>query len=82
MPLPPGSNSESLKTPGKNNVIIGANARSYIPTVINSQGNVKHFAPNAVYIMNGSEKYVNSGWLASKRTTTIVSTIAYFYGTY
>jgi plastocyanin len=66
MPLPPGSNSEPLQTPGKNNVVIGANARSYIPTVIDSQGNVKHFAPNAAYTMNGSEKYVNSGWLLPK----------------
>ena len=66
MPLPPGSNSELLKAPGKNNVVIGVNARSYIPAVIDSQGNVKHFAPNAAYTMNGSEKYVNSGWLLPK----------------
>jgi plastocyanin len=31
------------------------------------QGSVKHFAPpNAAYTMNGSEKYVNSGWLLPK----------------
>lgn len=66
MPLPPGSNSELLKAPGKNNVVIGVNARSYIPAVIDSQGNVKHFAPNVAYTMNGSEKYVNSGWLLPK----------------
>jgi hypothetical protein len=29
------------------------NARSFIPTVIDSQGNVKHFAPNAAYTMTG-----------------------------
>ena len=43
------------------------NARSYIPTVIDSQGNVKHLPPpNANYTMIGSEKYVNSGWLIPK----------------
>jgi plastocyanin len=66
MPLPPGSNSEPVKAPGRNNVVIAANARSYIPIVIDSQGIVKHFAPNAAYTMNGSEKYVNSGWLLPK----------------
>ena len=66
-PIPPNSNSEPLKVPGKNNVIVAVNARSFVPTVIDSQGNVKHFAPpNASYIMNGSEKYVNSGWLLPK----------------
>ena len=34
--LPPGSNSEILKAAGKNNIIIGVNARSYIPTIIGS----------------------------------------------
>jgi hypothetical protein len=43
------------------------NERSYIPTVIDSQGNVKHLPPpNAKYSMIGSEKYVNSGWLTPK----------------
>jgi hypothetical protein len=43
------------------------NERSYIPTVIDSQGNVKHLPPpNAKYCMIGSEKYVNSGWLTPK----------------
>ena len=65
--IPPNSNSEPLKVPGKNNVLVAVNARSFVPTVIDSQGNVKHFAPpNAAYTMNGSEKYVNSGWLLPK----------------
>jgi plastocyanin len=47
--------------------VIALNARSYIPTVIDSQGNVKHLPPpNANYSMIGSEKYVNSGWLIPK----------------
>jgi len=65
--IPPNSNNEPLKVPGQNNVVIAINARSFIPTVIDSQGTVKHFAPpNAAYTMNGSEKYVNSGWLVPK----------------
>ena len=65
--IPPKSNNEPLKVPGQNNVVIAVNARSFIPTVIDSQGTVKHFAPpNAAYTMDGSEKYVNSGWLVPK----------------
>jgi plastocyanin len=65
--IPPGSNSEPLKVPGKNNVIIAVNARSFVPTVIDSQGNAKHLPPpTAAYTMMGNEKYVNSGWLVPK----------------
>jgi len=65
--IPSNSNSEPLRPPNQNNVVIAVNARSYIPTVIGSQGSVKQFAPpNAAYIMAGSEKYVNSGWLVPK----------------
>jgi plastocyanin len=65
--IPPNSNNEPLKVPGKNNVVVAVNARSFVPTVIDSQGSVKHLAPpNAAYTMNGSEKYVNSGWLLPK----------------
>jgi plastocyanin len=67
MPIPPNSNNEPLRPPSQNNVVITINARSFIPTVIDSQGNVKHFAPPAAaYTMTGSEKYVNSGWLVPK----------------
>jgi plastocyanin len=65
--IPPNSNSEPFGPPSQNNVVIAVNARSYIPTVIDSQESVKHFAPpNAAYTMTGSEKYVNSGWLVPK----------------
>ena|SRR5437763_1421520 len=65
--IPPNSNNEPLKVPAKNNVVIVVNARSFVPTVIDSQGNVKHFAPpNAAYTTDGTEKYVNSGWLLPK----------------
>src|SRR5919202_2339421 len=65
IPIPPDSNNEPVKVPGKN-VAVALNARSFIPTIINSQGGVKHFAPNAAYTMDGTEKYVNSGWLLPK----------------
>lgn len=65
--IPPGSNSEPLKVPGQNNVIIGINARTFAPTVIDSKGNATHLPPpTPVYTMAGSEKYVNSGWLVPK----------------
>jgi plastocyanin len=65
--IPPNSNNEPLKVPGQNNVVVAVNARSFVPTVIDSQGSVKHFAPpNAAYTMDGTEKYVNSGWLLPK----------------
>jgi hypothetical protein len=65
-PIPPGSNNQPVMMPGKS-VVIVLNARSYIPTVIDSQGNVKMFAPpKAKYTFTGSEKYVNSGWLLPK----------------
>ncbi len=65
--IPPNSNNEPLKVPAQKNVVIAVNARSYIPTVIDSQENVKHFAPpNSAYTMTGTEKYVNSGWLLPK----------------
>jgi plastocyanin len=50
--IPPNSNNEPLTAPGQKNVVIAVNARSYIPTVIDSQGSVKEFAPpNAAYTM-------------------------------
>jgi hypothetical protein len=72
--IPPGSNSEPLKVPGKNNVIIAVNARSYVPTVIDLQGNIKHLPPStAAYAMMGNERYVNSGWLLPKRSRKSIS---------
>jgi plastocyanin len=65
--IPPNSNNEPLRPPNQNNVVIAVNARSYIPTVIDSQGSVKQFAPpSASYTMTGTEKYINSGWLVPK----------------
>jgi plastocyanin len=38
------------------------NARTFNPVVIDSIGNTKYMNPNATYSMNGTEKYINSGW--------------------
>jgi plastocyanin len=67
-PLMPESNSEPVfipSTPGdatKNVVMV--NARAIMPTVIDSSGQkVSYLPPNSNYVMNGTESYVNSGWL-------------------
>jgi plastocyanin len=64
MSLPPGSNNAPILLQGKNgtNTIIAINARTFNPVVIDSSDNVKFMNPNAIYSMNGTEKYVNSGW--------------------
>jgi len=64
--MPSNSNNESLRVPGQNNVVIAVNARSFAPTVIDSPGDVMHFAVKVGYTMNGSENYVTSGWLLPK----------------
>ncbi|MFL6362314.1 MAG: hypothetical protein ACJ709_02585 [Nitrososphaeraceae archaeon] len=64
--MPYNSNNEPLRVPGQNNVVIAVNARSFVPTVIDSQGGIMHFALNVGYTMNGSENYVTSGWLLPK----------------
>ncbi|MFL6462439.1 MAG: hypothetical protein ACJ71J_16100, partial [Nitrososphaeraceae archaeon] len=64
--MPSNSNNEPLRVPGQNNVVIAVNARSFVPTVIDSQGDIMHFAINVGYTMNGSENYVTSGWLLPK----------------
>lgn len=50
--------SEPVKT------VITVNARAYLPVVIDSTGkNVINLPPNSNYSMDGTERYVNSGWL-------------------
>jgi plastocyanin len=65
--IPPTSNNEPLRPPGKNNVVIAVNSRSFVPTIIDSQGDLKQYAPpHPSYAMTGTEKYINSGWLLPK----------------
>jgi hypothetical protein len=49
--------------PNGSSIVIGINNRSIAPTVINASGNITHLALNANYTMDGTEKYVNSGWI-------------------
>ena len=42
---------------------VAINGRSLAPTVIDANGNVTSIPPNQAYSMDGTEKYVNSGWL-------------------
>jgi len=62
--IPPGSNNEPILIPGEGgmNTLIAVNARTFNPTIIDSQGAVQFMDPNANYSMTGDEKYVNSGW--------------------
>lgn len=66
--LPGEMNSEPLIVPldEKSKAIVGINARGFFPYVIDSEEVATNLGPNAVYSMDGSEKYVSSGWLVPK----------------
>jgi plastocyanin len=68
MSIPPNSNSEPVSIPGKGatKTIVAINSRVYNPAVIDSANNPKTLGPNATYVFNGNEKYVNSGFLLPK----------------
>ena len=54
----PSNDTTATKT------VIGANARAFNPTIVDSTGkNVTYLPPNANYTMDGTESYVNSGWM-------------------
>jgi plastocyanin len=65
LPLPPKSNNAPILLPGNNGTrtIIALNAKTFLPVVIDSLGNAKYMSPNSLYTLNGTEKYVNSGWI-------------------
>jgi plastocyanin len=70
-PLDPKSNTEPLFAPAQpgetSKTVVTVNARAYIPVVIDSSGNkVRYLQPNSNYTMNGTESYLNSGWLWPK----------------
>lgn len=66
--LPNELNSEPLIVPldEQTNGIVGINSRGFFPYTIDSSGEATNLGPNAVYTMDGSEKYVSSGWLVPK----------------
>ena len=61
----PNANAEAVVMPGPNGtkIVVAANNRSISPTIIKADGNVTTFPPNGNYTMDGTEKYVNSGWI-------------------
>jgi plastocyanin len=67
--LPPDANSEAVVIPNGNgpngtNVIAALDARGFYPVVIDSIGNVTYLTylnSNASDVIDGTEKYVNSG---------------------
>jgi len=67
-PAVPNSNAEALTMPGPNGstVVVAINSRSLNPIAITSSGNVTSIQPNSSYSMDGTEKYVNSGWMWPK----------------
>jgi len=70
-PLDPKSNTEPLFAPAQpgetTKTVVTGNARALIPVVIDSSGNkVKYLQPNSNYTMDGTESYLNSGWLWPK----------------
>jgi hypothetical protein len=61
-----GSNAEPIILPSQSSdskVVMTINARAYNPVIIDSKGNVTYLMPNSNYIMEGTEGYINSGWL-------------------
>jgi len=67
-PRIPESNSEPVIIPSEPGdtakIVAMVNARAIMPIVIDSSGKiVSHLPPNSKYVMNGTESYVNSGWL-------------------
>jgi hypothetical protein len=58
VPNPPGVDNATEQT------VIIDNARAYNPTIIDSTGqNVTYLPLNANYTTDGTESYINSGWI-------------------
>lgn len=64
-PLTPGENAEPVTFPGPEGqtVIVAANARSISPAVVSADGTPEYMPPNGSYTLDGTEKYVNSGFV-------------------
>lgn len=63
--LVPNANAEAVLMPGPEGktVIVGANARVLYPAVIEEDGTVTYSMTNSTFTIDGTQKYVNSGWL-------------------
>jgi plastocyanin len=67
--VPPGSNGQPTVMPshqGNGVIIVGANARANLPTIIDKTGSPRMINATTPYHMDGTEKYVNSGILVEK----------------
>ena len=61
-----GSNTEPVIVPSQSTdskVVVTVNARAFNPVTIDSKGKVTYLPPNGNYTMDGTENYINSGWL-------------------
>ncbi len=63
MPSLTDFNSEAMVIPGEGEMdtLVALNSRSWSSVVIDSKDKVNYLGPNKKYVLNGSEKYVNSG---------------------
>jgi plastocyanin len=67
--VPPGSNGQPTVMPshqGNGEIIVGANVRANLPTIIDKTGSPRMINATTPYHMDGTEKYVNSGILVEK----------------
>jgi plastocyanin len=64
-PLVPNGNAEPVTFPGPEGqtVIVAANARALNPAVVANDETVTYLEPNGTYVMDGTEKYVSSGFI-------------------
>jgi plastocyanin len=75
--IPPISNSSSSNNEtNKNNnnsqvVIVGANERANLANMIDRNGHVTMLNPSKIVVMNGREKFVNSGIIVAKKFVDI-----------
>ena len=77
--IPPSSNSSSSGSNNESNknnnngqvVIVGANERANLANVIDRNGHVTMLNPSKPVVMNGTEKFVNSGIIVAKKFVDI-----------
>jgi plastocyanin len=64
-PVIPGSNTEPMMMSGQNGtaILVTVNKRAVAPTVIDAQGNTTYLPPGMPIKIDGTERYVNSGWI-------------------
>jgi plastocyanin len=61
-----GSNTEPIIIPSQSpdsKIVMAVNLRAFNPVTIDSNGKVTYLSPNGNYTMDGTENYINSGWL-------------------